>query len=119
MRDLPLCPPPGYEYETTGPWWVVHVDDDKASAWTMWTLESAIMRFWLATSVPQRKVMVDAYGINILGVDGTSDQSKMVGTRQTMEATLDLVRRGTIGLETEAAILVMAETLRAMNGATP
>lgn len=119
MTELPLCSPPNYEYRTTGPWWVVHVTaENEAKAWTMWTFESAIMRFWLTPEPsPPRKLMIDAMGITVLGtmVD-PAGMPHMCGTREAMEATLTLVRRSNESFESEADIVIMMECVREMNG---
>jgi hypothetical protein len=113
---LPLCGPPGFAYETTGPWFVCHkLEDDKAQAWVLWTLDSAVLRFWLHDKSTHRKVMVDGYGITVLGTEGNDHHLSMVGTEQTCEATLRLVTEGTdMGHAVE--VLRMIETLREHDG---
>jgi len=109
--------PPSYEYQSSGPWFVCQMYGG-AQAWITLTLESAILRFWLRESeVTGRRVIVDSYGVVILGtVDGTGFPM-MVGTRQTMEETLRFVcNTNGMELEEQAAVVAMAEGLRAVDG---
>lgn len=112
---LPI--PPSYEYQTAGPWFVTHTVNDRIQAWTLWTLESAIIRFWHYEPElrPTRRVMVDGRGIMILGTD-ISDGVTMVGTRETMEATLRMTEKQS-GTDDALEVLTMVETVRiAMEG---
>lgn len=117
-KALPLCGPPGYEYQTTGPWFVCHLlPDDRAQAWVMWTLDSAILRFWIYDDTVTRKVMVDALGITVLGTDTAAGYTQMVGCRPTCEATLGLVRRTkTNDVDMEAEILSMIDMVQLNDG---
>lgn len=115
MTDIALSPPPGYEYTTTGPWWVAHISNDgRPQAWVMWTFESAVIRFWAhrERQHPQRRVMIDAMGVTVLGIDRATNG--MVGTRETMEQTMTLAAGS--APEDQVEILAMVERLRQMNG---
>lgn len=117
-EPLPLCGPPGFEYVPTGPFFVCHLlEGDKAQAWVLWTIDSAIMRFWLHEKSMTRKVMVDALGVTVLGTDSAIGYTQMVGCRATCEATLGLIRRSpTATVEAELEIVEMIGILQAADG---
>lgn len=117
-RTLPLCGPPGFEYTTTGPFFVCHLlEGDKAQAWVLWTMDSAIMRFWLYDPTVTRKVMIDALGVTVIGTDIAAGYTQMVGCREACEATLTLLRRSpSTTIESEVEILRMIDTLRMSDG---
>lgn len=119
-ESLPLAGPPGYEYETTGPWFVCTVlpDGETATANVQWTYESAMTRYWLVDADKDylRKVMIDAMGYCILGRDVSNpEHPKIVGTRQTMNAMLEMIRRTpnwTLDMEADILnIIVMVEKM--------
>jgi hypothetical protein len=116
MMTLTLPNPPGYEYETIGPWFVSHVRGDTAVAAVMWTMDSAVRRFWghEEDTHPDRRTMVDARGYLILGTDHFGSRPVMVGTRETMDATLALTEHSSPEVVLE--VLAMVERVREMNG---
>jgi hypothetical protein len=117
---LPLVGPPGYEYKTTGPWFVCTTYEDHSEASVQWTMESAQIRFWItdADKPHLRKVMVDTNGICVLGRDLTEYIPRMVGTRETMEGMLDMLKRspGWHDLDTQAEIMAIVVALEQRNG---
>lgn len=70
-----LSTPPHYDYKTDGPWLVTHVlPDGKKLTWVMWNLKAAVLRFWQRVDLdvdPVRRLVVDAFGVTILGHDRT------------------------------------------------
>lgn len=117
-KVLPLCGPPSYEYEPTGPFFVCHqLSGDRAQAWVLWTLDSAVLRFWLYDNSVTRKVMVDAFGVTVIGTDIAAGYTQMVGCRTVMEATLNVIRRApSYEIESELEIVRMIETLQLSDG---
>jgi hypothetical protein len=117
---IELSPPPNYEYTTIGPWWLVALDEgDRASAATYWVLESAVMYFWAGNhdNPTRRRTLVDARGITILGIERASEKSAMVGTRETMDATLALIEKDPdAGIDEKLEVLAMVERIREYNG---
>lgn len=115
---LPLSSPPGFEYTTRGPWFIVQIfDDDHSEAWVMHTFESAILRFWYCPTTPIRRVMVDSMGVTILGTDSTDmENAIMSGTRQAADATLALVAKGSDAIEDQLTVLAMIDGLQSLNG---
>ncbi len=109
---LPLPTPPSYEYATAGPWFIAHTVNGRIQSWVMWTLETATVRFWHhePNMRPDRRVMCDGRGIMVLGTD--LDGLRMVGVRQTMEATLQMVEKSN-GQDDALEVLAMVETVRA------
>lgn len=119
MMAPTLSPPPGYEYRTLGPWFVSHVYGDEAKAGIMWTFESAIVRFWghVTDSPPDRRTLVDARGVTVLGEDRTGDLPKIVGTREAMDAGIKMCENSDIDDIVE--VFEVAEMLRRLNGESP
>lgn len=121
MNYPELVGPPSYEYETTSPWWIVHTRDGTNQGWLMHTLESAVTRFWLFDAAnlsnPVRRIIVDGYGVTIMGIDNTDPVlPRMCGTRQAMELTLGMVRRSGNSTEDQVHILTMIDTVQRMDG---
>lgn len=116
-----LTPPPSYEYTAIGPWFVSHIrlvnGAESPRAWTMWSIDSAVIKFWSfeENEYPFRRTVTDGRGIMILGSDATIGRMKMVGTRETMDATLKMVESNS-SFEDVAEILSMVEKVRLVNG---
>jgi len=119
MNEIPLPGPPNYEYKATAPFWICQVErDGTAKTWVMHTLGSAILRFWLCDHTPWRRVLVDSYGVTILGTDSTDPKlPRMSGSREAAEATLEMVTNSNIGsIESQSLVLVMIDGLRSLDG---
>lgn len=115
--ELPY--PPTYEYETTGPWMVSHIDTDgRPHAWILYTLESATIRFWAEAPnnfLPMRRTCVDSHGHAILGIDNNPPRPQMVGTRQALDETLRLASKYLTD-EQQIEVLRTVEYVRAAGG---
>lgn len=114
-----LNPPPDYEYETVGPWWitVAHPNGAVEPPLTFHIFESAMVAFW-ANDAPQpswHRMMTDARGVTVIGISYAAGVPTMVGTRQAMEATLGIVERNAPEEEV-VEVLSMVERVREHNG---
>lgn len=104
-----------YTYETRGPWLITH-DGAKPKSWVMWTLDSAVMRFWMCdpdNQQPPYRVCVDSWGTVILGHDRADDATpKIVGTKEA----IDVVLSHATAIEDATEIMWLASRLQAMGG---
>ena len=112
----PSLPTTGsYDYITSGPWLITH-DGPKPKTWVMWTLDSAVMRFWMCdpdNEQPPFRVCVDAWGVVILGHDRDENATpKIVGTKET----IDIVLSHVTAVEAAAEIMWLTTKLQAMGG---
>lgn len=72
----PLTPPHDYaNYKTTGPWMTTFVfDDGSVKSWVMRDRKTALARFcyFADEKRPVWRILVDAFGVTVLGIDGTA-----------------------------------------------
>lgn len=89
---LPLPAPPSFEYESTGPYLVNHLYGKRPQTWMLANLIAAVRRMWMLPDpamMPDRRTVVDAFGVTILGVSLRAETSpKVVGTRETCNIML-------------------------------
>lgn len=115
---MPLVGPPDYEYLSRGPWFVSHSNEERSQGWIMHTLEAAAARFWYYEGQrPIRRVVTDGLGATVMSSYMPHEElAKLTGTRETMEMTLHLVQRSTLGPEYELEVLGMVDTVQRFGG---
>lgn len=90
--ELPLPTPPSFEYESVGPWLVTQQYGRRTQTWVQWNLNAAIRRFWMLPDpdvMPDRRIVVDASGVVIMGHSTLADASpRVVGTREATDVVL-------------------------------
>jgi hypothetical protein len=114
---IPLVKPPSFQYKSIPPYTVTH--EINSAEWRTWQfneLDNAVMIFYKTKfATDERRVLFDARGTTILGIDMSDDRSPaMVGTDEATKVVLQKI--GKINLDTQAEVLVVVEDLAAGDG---